>query len=76
MFNILTGNKKFFMGEDPSEVDCAIFGMVAQIRWHMEGSLHETLLQGTPIFYSFKENVPSYLCHEFFIRNLSFSITN
>ncbi|KAI0222593.1 Failed axon connections-like [Lamellibrachia satsuma] len=32
------GNKKFFMGDKPSEVDCAIFGLLAIIYWHLPRS--------------------------------------
>ena len=35
------------MGDDPSEVDCAIFGMLSQIKWHMLGSPHEKFIKGT-----------------------------
>lgn len=33
-------------GEQPSEVDCAVFGMIAQIYWHMPGSKHQVYLKG------------------------------
>lgn len=32
------GRKNFLMGDKPSEVDCAIFGMLSMIYWHMPGS--------------------------------------
>ncbi|XP_041369205.1 failed axon connections homolog [Gigantopelta aegis] len=37
-------NNRFMMGDEPCEVDCAVFGMIAQVRWHMPGSRHEKLL--------------------------------
>lgn len=43
----ISGNKKFFMGDEPCEVDCAIFGMLAQILWSMPGSPHNVLMHGT-----------------------------
>ncbi|XP_060564136.1 failed axon connections homolog isoform X2 [Ruditapes philippinarum] len=39
------GSKKFLMGDEPSEVDCAVFGMIAQIYWHMPGSRHQVYLK-------------------------------
>ncbi|KAK7069366.1 hypothetical protein SK128_002949, partial [Halocaridina rubra] len=32
------GDKPFFMGAAPTEVDCAIFGTLAQIQWNSPGS--------------------------------------
>lgn len=34
MLSELLGDKKFFMGEEPCELDCAAFGQLAQYRWH------------------------------------------
>lgn len=28
------GQKKFLMGDEPSETDCAVFGMLSQMYWH------------------------------------------
>ncbi|XP_045188690.2 failed axon connections homolog [Mercenaria mercenaria] len=39
------GTKKFLMGDEPSEVDCSVFGMIAQIYWHMPGSKHQVYLK-------------------------------
>ena len=30
----LLGDKKFFMGDEPCELDAAVFGQLAQYRWH------------------------------------------
>ncbi|XP_046376501.1 failed axon connections homolog [Haliotis rufescens] len=35
------GDKKFFMGDRPSQIDCAMFGMLAQVLWHMPRTRHE-----------------------------------
>ena len=40
------GNKSFLMGEDPSEVDCTVFGMLSQILWHSPGLPTEKLMKG------------------------------
>ena len=29
-----TGQKSFFMGDKPTEADCAIFGSLAQVVWN------------------------------------------
>ena len=34
------------MGDCPCEADCAIFGMLAQIYWHMPDSQHHSLIKG------------------------------
>lgn len=34
MLSELLGDQKFFMGDQPCELDCAIFGQLAQYRWH------------------------------------------
>ncbi|XP_046549779.1 failed axon connections homolog isoform X2 [Haliotis rubra] len=31
------GDKPFLMGEKATEVDCAVFGMLSQVRWNMPG---------------------------------------
>ena len=40
------------MGDRPCETDCAIFGMLAQAKWHMPGTPHERMVNGkfTPHF--------------------------
>ncbi|CAL8096531.1 unnamed protein product [Orchesella dallaii] len=40
------GNKKFILGDEPCEDDCAIFGELAQALWCMPGSPYEELLNG------------------------------
>ena len=42
----LTGTKAFLMGDQPVEVDCAIFGLLAQIVWNSRGSPYEPLVNG------------------------------
>ncbi|CAL8096534.1 unnamed protein product [Orchesella dallaii] len=42
----LLGNKKFMLGDEPCEDDCAIFGELAQALWCMPGSPYEKLLNG------------------------------
>lgn len=39
------GEKTFFMGEEPCEVDCVLFGMIAMILYNMPGSKHEKLIK-------------------------------
>ncbi|KAK6178361.1 hypothetical protein SNE40_013157 [Patella caerulea] len=39
------GERMFFLGDKPHEVDCALFGMLAQIIYHMPGSPHEKLIK-------------------------------
>ncbi|XP_064594319.1 LOW QUALITY PROTEIN: failed axon connections homolog [Liolophura sinensis] len=39
------GDKEFFMGDHPTEVDCTVFGMVSQMIWHMPGSPHEIFVK-------------------------------
>jgi len=42
----LKGIKPFFMGDKPTEVDCSMFGMIAQMVWNMPDSPFEKLLNG------------------------------
>ncbi|XP_006812515.1 failed axon connections homolog [Saccoglossus kowalevskii] len=35
------GDKAFMFGDEPSEVDCAIFGLLAQILWNLSNALPE-----------------------------------
>lgn len=42
----MTGDKEFFMGSEPSEVDCAMFGMLVMILWNMPDSKHEKYAKG------------------------------
>ncbi len=45
-YDYVSGEKLFLMGAEPCETDCAIFGMLSQIKWHMPGSPHETIMKG------------------------------
>ncbi|CAL4074119.1 unnamed protein product [Meganyctiphanes norvegica] len=38
------GDKPFLLGDEPSEVDCTMFGFMAQILWNYPGSPYEKLL--------------------------------
>ena len=38
------------MGDKVSEVDCALFGMLSQIKWHMPGTVYEKALTGISLF--------------------------
>nr|XP_022340909.1 failed axon connections homolog [Crassostrea virginica] len=44
------GDKEFFMGSEPSEVDCALFGMLVMIVFNMPSSRHEKYV---------RENLPN-----------------
>ncbi|KAK7110867.1 failed axon connections homolog [Littorina saxatilis] len=39
------GEKNYFCGEEPHEVDCAMFGMLAQLYYHMPDSRHEQYMK-------------------------------
>ena len=45
-FVILSGDKTFLMGEDICEVDCAVFGVLAQIKWNSFDSPYHKMLEG------------------------------
>ena len=34
------------MGDEPCETDCALFGMLAQMKWHMPGTIYEKMING------------------------------
>ncbi|XP_061192852.1 failed axon connections homolog [Saccostrea echinata] len=36
------GDKKYFMGDDPSEIDCSLFGMLTFLLVSMQGTRYET----------------------------------
>jgi len=42
----ILGNKKFILGDEPCEDDCAIFGMLAQCIWGLPHSPYEQLSNG------------------------------
>ena len=45
---LFVGKKKFFMGDEPSEIDCALFGSLAQLKWHgPHPACYVKLLKGT-----------------------------
>lgn len=39
------GEKAFLMGDEPSEVDCTVFGFLAQLKWNYPGSPYEAMLE-------------------------------
>ncbi|XP_042867421.1 failed axon connections homolog [Penaeus japonicus] len=43
--SLYLGDKAFLMGSDPCEVDCALFGSLAQIMWNYPGSPYETMVK-------------------------------
>ena len=49
-FVSFSGNKKFFMGDEPSEIDCALFGALAQVKWHFAPNIYTQLLKGIVFF--------------------------
>lgn len=41
------GSKPFFMGDEPTEVDCSLFAMLAMVVWTMPGDgYYQQLLNG------------------------------
>jgi len=46
VLSILLGTKKFILGDEPTEVDCAVFGMLSQVIWCAPGSPYERMLNG------------------------------
>ena len=47
----LPGDKDYFMGSEPSEVDCALFGMLVMIVFNMPSSRHEKYVRGQYVLY-------------------------
>ncbi|XP_071098066.1 failed axon connections homolog [Haliotis cracherodii] len=39
------GRKRFLMGDEPSEADCSVFGMLSQTYWQFNGSGYENLIK-------------------------------
>ena len=37
---------KFFLGDETSEIDCTIFGMIAQYLWCMPEASYEAYISG------------------------------
>ncbi|EFX86930.1 GST-N-Metaxin-like protein [Daphnia pulex] len=40
------GTKPYFMGEKPTEMDCSMFGILAQVVWSLPGSSFESHMNG------------------------------
>lgn len=47
------GKKKFLFGDKPCEMDCAIFGQLAQMYWHCFGNPPETAIKEFPILIDY-----------------------
>ncbi|KAK7082016.1 hypothetical protein SK128_002001 [Halocaridina rubra] len=45
VLSIWLENKPYFMGDKPTEVDCAIFGALAQIQWNSPGSPYLKMIE-------------------------------
>lgn len=43
--SLYLGEKAFLMGDEPSEVDCTVFGFLAQLKWNYPGSPYEAMLE-------------------------------
>ncbi|XP_071112144.1 failed axon connections homolog [Haliotis cracherodii] len=39
------GRKRFLMGDEPSEADCSVFGVLSQTYWQFNGSGYENLIK-------------------------------
>lgn len=39
------GDKPYFMGDDPTELDCAMFGMLSQIQWNATGPPYRQMIE-------------------------------
>ncbi|XP_046373541.2 failed axon connections homolog [Haliotis rufescens] len=39
------GTKKFLMGDEPCETDCAVFGQLSQFYWQFIGTGHDTIIK-------------------------------
>ena len=46
----ILGTKPYFMGDKPTEVDCALFGMLAMVVWSSPGSFYEQLVNGNSTY--------------------------
>ena len=45
--SIIKGEKKFMLGDEPNEVDCAVFGQLSQVKWHVPDTVKaKSLLEG------------------------------
>uniref|UniRef100_K1Q9B8 Failed axon connections-like protein n=1 Tax=Magallana gigas TaxID=29159 RepID=K1Q9B8_MAGGI len=51
------GMKKFMLGEQASQTDCAVFGMLSQIHWHSFGGTGETLYKKYPNLSAYCERM-------------------
>ena len=61
----ILGNKKFILGDEACEDDCAVFGMLAQALWCAPGSPYEKLITGKKklIIYIYLNNgIQKYKC--------------
>lgn len=44
--SVFLGKKAFFMGDEPCEVDCAVFGYLGQLVWNFPGTVLEDFVNG------------------------------
>ncbi|XP_052722081.1 failed axon connections homolog [Crassostrea angulata] len=51
------GKKKFMLGEQASQTDCAVFGMLSQIHWHSFGGAGEKLYKKYPNLIAYCERM-------------------
>jgi len=48
--SLVLGQKRFWFGEEPTEIDCTLFGFLAQTVWSMPGSPYEKLVKSKAEF--------------------------
>lgn len=43
------------LGEEPTEVDCAVFGQLSQVKWHVPDTVKaKNLLEGNPSLFKYR----------------------
>lgn len=51
--SVLLGEKRFILGDEVCEVDCALFGFLSQCLWAMPGSPFHNLMENGWLIYCF-----------------------
>lgn len=69
----ILGNKKFLLGDEPCEDDCAIFGELAQALWCMPGSPYDKLVNGTITYNTFAAISSKLTLRSDYIGNVCFT---